>query len=487
MVSSSASAILRLTGWSYIPDLATRQLLSVFHRVYPNIFHGPAPAPRTPQYVLHYRLTFAVVVLGYLSYNFIEASSTMRPNFYELLGVGPDADETALKQAFRSFARRNHPDRVGSQGEALFVEVRDAYEALKDPIKRFAYDRFGADVLSWSKCTTVREYLRHGLMQASGFHIVTGVILLLMGAVGKPSPVAFWRYILFFALFASELTLLLGPSPSPASSPLASEASISPSGNLLTYLFPRRVPYQHVLFLHQIFMFMSVALSRVAPVLFPGMLDDGKLDTKVLVQMLERIASLTKGLNHEAMMMLHTELNAIHHTDGSSFATPNLVPQPDPAIVETLTKEMENMAIEARLVREAHAGPLKSAWEAAIARGRSALHISSTPATAPVNGYAGKENTAPDSERSPLKRWSSNWWERAGKVAVEDEDVDPPMLPSPSLSPVEGPGERPGVLQEPRLPSPRPSPPPSPWILAGGGRTPVKRKESYTRGRSISY
>lgn len=65
----------------------------------------------------------------------------MRPNFYELLGVGPDADETALKQAFRSFARRNHPDRVGSQGEALFVEIRDAYEALKDPVKRFAYDR----------------------------------------------------------------------------------------------------------------------------------------------------------------------------------------------------------------------------------------------------------------------------------------------------------------------------------------------------------
>lgn len=77
------------------------------------------------------------------------------------------------------------------------------------------------------------------------------------------------------------------------------EASLSSSSNILTYLFPRRVPYQHVLFLHQIFMFMSVALSRVAPVLFPGMLDNGKVDTKVLVQMLERLASLTKGLNHE--------------------------------------------------------------------------------------------------------------------------------------------------------------------------------------------
>lgn len=183
------------------------------------------------------------------------------------------------------------------------------------------------------------------------------------------------------------------------------------------------------------------------------------------------------------MMMLHTELNAIHHTNGSGFATPKLLHQPDPVIVEALTREMENMAIEARLVREAQAGPLKSAWEAAVARGRSALRVSSTPTTAHANDLTGKENIVPGSERSPLKRRPSTWWERAGKVDAGDDDVEPPMLPSPSLSPVDGPGEP----QEPRLPSPRPSPPPSPWVLAGGGRTPVKRKESYTRGRSISY
>ena len=63
-------------------------------------------------------------------------------NFYEILGVGPDADDQALKVAFRTFARRNHPDRVGSKGAPLFIAVRDAFEALSDPVKRFAYDRF---------------------------------------------------------------------------------------------------------------------------------------------------------------------------------------------------------------------------------------------------------------------------------------------------------------------------------------------------------
>jgi DnaJ-class molecular chaperone len=71
----------------------------------------------------------------------------MPPNFYQILGVGQGGqgvDEAGLKVAFRAFAKRNHPDRpeVGRGGEELFIEVRDAFEALKDPVVRFAYDRW---------------------------------------------------------------------------------------------------------------------------------------------------------------------------------------------------------------------------------------------------------------------------------------------------------------------------------------------------------
>ena len=67
----------------------------------------------------------------------------MQPNFYQILGVSPNVDENGLKLAFRAFAKRNHPDRpeVGKEGEALFIAVRDAFDALKDPAVRFAYDR----------------------------------------------------------------------------------------------------------------------------------------------------------------------------------------------------------------------------------------------------------------------------------------------------------------------------------------------------------
>jgi hypothetical protein len=136
-----SAALLRIVGWSYLPDFATKQALRVIHQTSSSIFHRPPPDPRTPAYALHYRLTFAAVVLCYLIYNFLDASGSIANNFYELLGVYPNSSDATLKTAFRGFARKYHPDRVGPSGEALFIEVRDAFEALKDPVVRFAYDR----------------------------------------------------------------------------------------------------------------------------------------------------------------------------------------------------------------------------------------------------------------------------------------------------------------------------------------------------------
>lgn len=136
-----SAALFRIVGWSYLPDFATKQALRLIHQASSSIFHRPPPDPRTPGYALHYRLTFAAVVLCYLIYNFSEASGSITNNFYELLGVNPNSSDATLKAAFRGFARKYHPDRVGPSGEALFMEVRDAFEALKDPVVRFAYDR----------------------------------------------------------------------------------------------------------------------------------------------------------------------------------------------------------------------------------------------------------------------------------------------------------------------------------------------------------
>jgi molecular chaperone DnaJ len=68
-----------------------------------------------------------------------------KADFYELLGVSRDADEKAVKAAFRKLAMQFHPDRNPGDhtAEIKFKEVNAAYECLKDPQKRAAYDRFG--------------------------------------------------------------------------------------------------------------------------------------------------------------------------------------------------------------------------------------------------------------------------------------------------------------------------------------------------------
>lgn len=68
-----------------------------------------------------------------------------KADFYDLLNVPRDADDKVVKSAFRKLAMKLHPDRnPGDEAaEVKFKEINAAYECLKDPQKRAAYDRFG--------------------------------------------------------------------------------------------------------------------------------------------------------------------------------------------------------------------------------------------------------------------------------------------------------------------------------------------------------
>ncbi len=65
--------------------------------------------------------------------------------YYETLGITREAGEREIKSAFRKLAKECHPDRNNGDpdSEQRFKEVNEAYEALKDPQRRAAYDRFG--------------------------------------------------------------------------------------------------------------------------------------------------------------------------------------------------------------------------------------------------------------------------------------------------------------------------------------------------------
>jgi len=63
-------------------------------------------------------------------------------NYYNTLGIAPNATEDEIKKVYRSLAMRYHPDRNQAPGaDARFKAIAKAYEVLSDPVKREEYNQ----------------------------------------------------------------------------------------------------------------------------------------------------------------------------------------------------------------------------------------------------------------------------------------------------------------------------------------------------------
>jgi curved DNA-binding protein len=98
-------------------------------------------------------------------------------DYYKLMGVERDAKADDIKRAYRRLARKYHPDvSKEANAEARFKEVQEAYEVLKDPEKRAAYDQLGSQWRQGQSFTPPPEWGRdfeftssHGGREDAGY------------------------------------------------------------------------------------------------------------------------------------------------------------------------------------------------------------------------------------------------------------------------------------------------------------------------------
>lgn len=116
-----------------------------------------------------------------------------------------------------------HPDKMTTDdpialaaAEKHFVTLKQAQDTLSDPMKRFAYERFGADVLTWQHCKTVRDYLLRGAQLVQGpLYAGSTFFLIMLSFTNYLQAGRFWRYFFFFALFILEFHTLTRPYHTP--------------------------------------------------------------------------------------------------------------------------------------------------------------------------------------------------------------------------------------------------------------------------------
>ncbi|RAL08645.1 J domain-containing protein [Aspergillus homomorphus CBS 101889] len=210
------ASLLSYMGWAVLPNYATSIAQSIYYGL--TIRAGePRPQPGTPRYARHRRRIFILVVTSYLLYTLYETFHRVQiaGDFYKALGVSPLADERTIKSRFRRLAAQHHPDKIASgdglRSDDYFVYLKLAQDTLLDPVRRFAYDRFGPSMLGWGEKKTMQEFMFAGLQRSAPQYIGGLVTIMILHFTWWSEWGRYWRFFTFAALMILELALLTHP------------------------------------------------------------------------------------------------------------------------------------------------------------------------------------------------------------------------------------------------------------------------------------
>ncbi|KAI8925804.1 hypothetical protein BC831DRAFT_459485 [Entophlyctis helioformis] len=308
--------ITHYVGWSFVPVRHGYKVPAGL--VSQRSAQRHKPQPGEPLYRTHYNRMYIAVITAYLVYTVVQTEQGLQPNFYNILGVLPGhrLDTRQLRANYLSLSLQYHPDK--SQSEDVYMLIRNAYETLKNPTLRAAYDKLGRAALQCTRCRTQRDFAVESMSPFVSFYLITGGLLVLLGILGRLDFGRYWRFAGLSFIAAVEAQLLFG-----ATDPL-------------WFVLPWRTTFERITMLRNLFIVLSIAMSQVGPILFPA-------DTRPLTNYLNELEQITDLQSRQAL---------------GCFAESFAPFQDDPRSAGLLQRRMEKTALfNAASEAMANAGP----------------------------------------------------------------------------------------------------------------------------------
>ncbi|ROV96258.1 hypothetical protein VMCG_07659 [Cytospora schulzeri] len=323
------SGLLSLMGWTFLPDMATRFIQSTYYGL--TIRAGsPRPQPGQPRFAEHYRRIYILVVCAYLVFTIYEADWELQRSggdFYSVLGVGHDAPVRDIKRRYRQLSAVMHPDKAGSSGSGagspfdaeVYIRVQTAHEALSDDVKRFAYDRFGPDVLRWRDCTVVRDYVMKGARNLLGYYGAGALAIYVFPKLGYFQQGIYWRWVAFASLFLLEVHAITRPDHPWFLTDLVNPVFTKFLNPIYSFwapgtAHPPYLPFQAILLARKLSITLTVALNQVVPYLTAEtrggrlQLRRGGDEAARAARSLDELEKMAQGVDEDANRMVKMEL-----------------------------------------------------------------------------------------------------------------------------------------------------------------------------------
>ncbi|TQW00013.1 hypothetical protein V2A60_005427 [Cordyceps javanica] len=311
------SQFLSIVGWAFLPGIATSWIQTIYYGL--TIRAGdPKPTPGSPRHTSHRNTIHILVVASYLLYTIYEANYDLRsaPSFYTELGIPVTAADREIKSRFRRLAALHHPDKAGvggggvggdaSASSAFFIHLKTASDTLQDAAKRYAYERFGPAMLTWTRCVTVRDFVTHGVVYTVlPYYAMAAATVYVFGLLGYMDFAKFYRWLLLITLCLLEVTVATRPSfPAPLT---ALNAVLARLSGLPPYL-----PFELVHLARKITLTVYIALSQIGPILLvqlnPHADKAVEDEDKALREGLLRLEGLTRQMDTDTARLIDMEL-----------------------------------------------------------------------------------------------------------------------------------------------------------------------------------